>query len=88
MSFKIIARKPEANFPFRAATVPFILITLNEDGDNVIEYACTIGEKKKMFTNKTKNQTLLAVWPGQYSSDVFDLNGKDTFDALFKAFYK
>lgn len=55
------------NFPYTWKTVPFICIR----ADGCISMAQELSSKSKMLTSKGENDVILAVWPGQWRSDVF-----------------
>lgn len=63
-------------FPFSNETVPFILVKAGK-----ITWASSKREKLDML--KTRGGKILAVWPGKWSSDVFEVDDrKQAIEAL------
>ena len=57
-------------FPYRAKTVPFIMITKH----GTAETAQHPKDKLCMVLAKEEGDVILAVWPGQWRSDVFEID--------------
>lgn len=82
LNWVIHARTPEPGFPHYASTVPYIFI-IADNGEIRIAYANTTKEKDAMILALPhSNYRILAVWPGQWKSDVFEI---DRADALIKS---
>jgi len=80
----------DANFPYAEDTVAFILVPDDEssfatkDGRG-FEHASTFDKKRDLLLGAQCNPglTVLAVWPGETRSDVFEV---DDIDAALEAF--
>ena len=55
--------------PLTAATVPFILIT-----SDTVYVAKNVTDKRDLLSKYKDGDTLLAPWPGQWSTDVFEVD--------------
>jgi hypothetical protein len=57
-------------FPYRAKDVSFIRI----DDTGLVDYAKSLTEKIQLIATATADDRIIAVWPGRYSSDVFEID--------------
>jgi hypothetical protein len=68
-----------ANFPWKAKTAPLIRVR-GVDGEVVVEYACTVGQKREFALDVRDNDLFCSVWPGQWSSDLFAVSQEDVVE--------
>jgi len=70
----------DTHFPYRDRITQFILVT-----DDGIEVGKNLDGKRRLINSAyaNKDHVLLAVWTGNWTSDIFLLDYKKAFDAIY-----
>lgn len=73
-------RKGETeNVPLRAATVPIIVVTAS--GELLTDH-CITGKRTLVLKAMREDLNLYAVWPGRWSTDVFELDAVLAYEQI------